>query len=134
MSSLLYVQFWINQNLIHESNMQREIRDIQILPTTPFSLLLHARNILTVHRETLTQYIAFKRVGRGGVCTLVQCSLACNCDVRLGADSDKIPEGVTSTFILYLSGRDEQSFSSISRLRTRTSNTYLYQCIQSFFY
>jgi hypothetical protein len=32
---------------------------------------------LTVHRETLTQYITFKRGGRGeSVCTLVFCSLA----------------------------------------------------------
>jgi hypothetical protein len=49
-------------------------RDIQRLPKTPFSLVL-ARNILTVHRETLTQYVTFKR-GSRGVCTLVLCSLA----------------------------------------------------------
>ncbi len=39
-----------------------------------FSVAL--RNILTVHRETLTQYITFKRGGEREVCTLVLGSLA----------------------------------------------------------
>ncbi len=41
-------------------------RDIQRLPTTPFSLVSRKEyfNIVTVHRETLTQYITFKRGGR----------------------------------------------------------------------
>jgi hypothetical protein len=38
-----------------------QIRDIQRLPTTPFSLVY----ISTVHRATLTQYIPFKRGGIG---------------------------------------------------------------------
>jgi hypothetical protein len=42
--------------------------------TTPFSLVLR-RNILTVHWETLTQYITCKRGGERGVCPLVLCSL-----------------------------------------------------------
>ncbi len=49
---------------------------------------------MIVHRETLTQY------------TVVVLQ-SCNCDVlhrRLGADSDKIPEGWTSIYILHLSG------------------------------
>ncbi len=35
-------------------------RDIQRLPTIPFSLVLR-KEYFTVHRETLTQYISFKR-------------------------------------------------------------------------
>ncbi len=46
-------------------------RDIQRLPTTPFSLVLR-KEYLTVHRETLTQYITFKRGGERGVCTRIR--------------------------------------------------------------
>jgi hypothetical protein len=42
----------------------------------PPSLEFCARNILTVLRETLKQYITFNRGGERGVCTLVLCSLA----------------------------------------------------------
>jgi hypothetical protein len=39
---------------------------VQRLPTTSFSVVLRKEySILTAHRETLTQYITFKRVGRG---------------------------------------------------------------------
>ncbi len=44
----------------------------EITHATPFSLVLR-KEYFTVRRETLTQYITFKR---GGVCTLVLCSLA----------------------------------------------------------
>ncbi len=61
----------------------------------------------TVHRETLTQNITFKRGGRWE--SVISCSvvLYSNCDVlhrRLWADSDKIPEGGTSPYILHFSG------------------------------
>ncbi len=55
-------------------------------------LFSFAQGILTVHRETLTQYITFKRGGRGE---------SVLCDVlhrRLGAYSEKIPEGGTSKY------------------------------------
>ncbi len=59
---------------------------------------------MTFHRETLTQYITFNRKGEG---SLHSCTWqSCNCDVlhrRLGADSDKIPEGGTFSYILHLS-------------------------------
>jgi hypothetical protein len=60
-------------------------------------------NILTVHSETLTQYITLKRGGKG---ESVLCSLlSYNCDVlhrRLLADSDKILEGGTSTVPVHI--------------------------------
>jgi hypothetical protein len=39
-------------------------KEIQRLPTNPFSLEL-CKEYFIVHRETLTQYITFKRGGRG---------------------------------------------------------------------
>jgi hypothetical protein len=60
--------------------------------------------ILTVHRETLTQYITFKRGGRGESVLLYSVVLQRDILQRpLCADSDKIPEGETSTYILHLS-------------------------------
>jgi hypothetical protein len=45
------------------------------MPSTPFSLVC-ARNILTVLREILTQYITFNRGGYRGASTPVLCSIA----------------------------------------------------------
>jgi len=42
-------------------------RDIQRLPTTPFPLVLRMECILTVLRETLTQYIIFNRGGESSL-------------------------------------------------------------------
>ncbi len=58
-------------------------------------------------RETLTQYITFN-LAEGGVGSRYSCILKfCNHDVLhrpLCEDSEKIPEGRTSTYILHLSG------------------------------
>jgi len=48
---------------------------MQRLPTTPFSLVLH-KEYFDCPRETLTQYITFKRGRERGVFTPVLCCLA----------------------------------------------------------
>jgi hypothetical protein len=73
---------------------------------------------LIVHRETLTQYITFKRGGERGVCTLVLCSLATVTSCVVCADSEKIPEVGTSTYILHLSWKEGKGLiSSLELLR-----------------
>ncbi len=69
----------------------------------PPPLTCCARNIFTVYRDTLTQYITLKEVGEGSLYVLLY---SCNCDVlhrTLWEDSDKIPEGRTCTYILHIS-------------------------------
>ncbi len=52
-------------------------KDIQRLPTTTPLLFSVAQEIFDCpQRDTLTQYITFKRGGERGVCTLVLCNLA----------------------------------------------------------
>ncbi len=53
---------------------------------------------MTVHRETHTQNITFKRGGRGESVLFLYSVYR-----RLGVDRDKILEGGTSTYILHLS-------------------------------
>jgi hypothetical protein len=68
-----------------------------------------AQGIFLLSTERLSR--STLHLKEGGVCTLVL-MLSFNCDVlhrRLGADSDKIPEGGTSTYILHLSGSAQYS-------------------------
>jgi hypothetical protein len=82
-----------------------EVSLTQRLPTKPFSSQCWARNILTVLRETLTQYITSNRRGRGDSILLYLFVLQPVVLHRpVCEDSDKIPEGRTSTYILHLSG------------------------------
>jgi hypothetical protein len=75
--------------------------------------------ILTVHRETLKQYITFKTGGERGKSVLLQsrrhASIPTVC-----ADSDKIPEGETSTYILHLSVHSTTVVNSDAGIRIRT--------------
>ncbi len=83
----------------------------------PPSLYCCARNILTVHRETLTQYITFKRGGEGSL--YISTLYSCNCDVlhrRLCVDSDKIPGGGTSTYILHLCAAEAAFLATQQRI------------------
>ena len=59
----------------------------------PLLLSGATRNILTVHRETLTEYITFKRGGTGESVLLYSVVL-----------QNTSPEGGASTYILHLSG------------------------------
>ncbi len=70
----------------------------------PLLFSVAQRNILTVHRETLTQYITFKRGGRGKSVLFYSFATVTSCldlSVRIVT---KIPEGGASTYILHLSG------------------------------
>jgi hypothetical protein len=81
---------------------------IQRFPRRPPSLYCCARNILTLHRETLTQYITLHLKRGGEVESLYSCTLeSCNCDVlhrRLGVDKWQNPRGRDLYYILHLSG------------------------------
>ncbi len=63
----------------------------------PLIFIVLRKEYFYCHRETLTQYITFKR----GVCTLVLCSLATvmSC-IDASVQVVKISEGGTSTYIL----------------------------------
>jgi hypothetical protein len=52
------LDIWNMPSLAQRERKEGYIRDIQRLSTTPFSLVLR-KEYLTVHRETLTQYITF---------------------------------------------------------------------------
>jgi hypothetical protein len=69
---------------------------------------------LTVHRETLTLYITFRRGGRGE--SVLLDSVVLHPYGSLYADSDKIAEGGTSTYILHLSGNCINYISEFQRL------------------
>ncbi len=71
----------------------------------PPSLQCCARNILTAQRDTLPQLNLEEGGGRGKSALLYSVVLPCDfLHRRLWADSEKIPEGGTSTNILHLSG------------------------------
>jgi hypothetical protein len=79
-------------------------RDIQRLPTTPFSLVLRWEYFDCSQRDShAVHYITYKRGERGKCLTLLLCSLATvmSCIERLSTDRDKIPAGGTTTYILY---------------------------------
>ncbi len=81
-------------------------RDIQRLSMTPFSLVLRKEYFNCPKRDSHAVHHIKKRRDRG-VCNLVYSVVSQLCDVlhrRLVADSDKIPEGGASTYILYLLG------------------------------
>jgi hypothetical protein len=82
-----------------EVSANEKVHSVQLFrdyPRPPF-LYCSSRNILTVLRETLTQYITFNRRGRGDSVLLYSCNL----NRHLCEDSDKIPEG--RTYILHFS-------------------------------
>ncbi len=75
----------------------------------PPSLWCCTRIILTVHRETLTQYITFKRGGDGSLysCNCLATLTSCiDASVRIVTKSPKVQR--TSTYILHLSRQVQQ--------------------------
>ncbi len=80
--------------MLAQHTLSIRIRNIQRLPTTPFSLVLR-KEYFTVHRETLTQYSTFKRGGEGSLFSCILYSLATvmpciNALVRIVTKSPKV--------------------------------------------
>ncbi len=83
--------------------MSLSSREIQRLPKAPFSLVLRKEYCDCPQRDFHAVHYIEKKGGE----RLCSCTLnCCNCDVlhrRLCADSDKIPKGGASAYILHLS-------------------------------
>jgi hypothetical protein len=81
----------------------------------PPSLYCCTRNILTVHRETLTQCITFKRGGDGGVCTLVLCSLSTVMSFRIVTKSPKVGPLLIFSIALAFAEATHSSSATLSK-------------------
>ncbi len=121
MSSLLFVSILVKS----QSHSWKQYQGSEIYSTeiTHDPLLFSvAQGIFWLFTEKISRSTLHLKEGGEVESTLVPCNLELWRPASMPRCGQwQNPQGGTSTYILHLSGRDEQSLSFISRLSTRTS-------------